>query len=104
MRVVRKKNQKVLPTNCGGMHGNEDCWSTEAAACLPWEEFGFGALVRDGLQMATGAVCRGKIRKVLKENRAWMHGEEVDTSNEPAACNSWDELGSKEYRLSYFRE
>ena len=151
----------MLPTNCAVMHGNEDCWSTEAAACLPWEEFGFGALVRDGLQMAAGAVCRrkirkvlnesraamhgsvidassaaaackpwdefgleacvcagsldiagalcrGKIRKVLNENRAWMHGGEVDTSNEAAACNSWDELGSKElvleYRLSYFRE
>ncbi len=149
----------MLLTNCAGMHDNEDCWSTEATACLPWEECGVGAWVRDGLQKAAravcrrksrkvlngsraamhgsvidassaaaackpwdefgleayvcassldiaGAVCRGKIRKVLNGNRACMHGGEIDTSNEAAACNSWDELGSEElvlgHRLSYF--
>ncbi len=152
--VFRGKIRNVLPTNCASIHGREIDASTTAAACLLWEEFGFGAWVPDGLQKATGAVCRRKIRKVLNqnraamhgsvidassaaaackpwdefgleacvcassldiagalyrrkirkvlnENRAWMHGREIDTSNEAAACNSWDELGSEDLVLEY---
>ena len=32
---------------------------------------------------------------MLNENREYMHGSEIDTSSEAAACLPWDEFGSE---------
>ncbi len=98
---LQEKIRKVLNESRAAMHGSVIDVSSAAAVCKPWDKFGLEACVCASSLDIAGALCRGKIRKVLNENRAWMHVGEIDTSNEAAACNSWDELGWKELVLKY---
>ena len=87
------KIRNVLNRRRACMNGREIDSPSEAAAYLPWDEFGLEAQVCAGSLGFAGAVWGAKIRNVLKGSRAGMHVREIDSPSEAAACLPWDEFG-----------